>query len=256
MQTGRRQKMHLESKHDEGTSPSWALARWLLLSLLLTGLCWTETQAAATAPEEGVALALVYDTSGSMREAVRTANGQRAAKYVVGNRALEQIVRRIEQFATNQATPRNVQAGLYIFQGNGSREAVAFSRFKASNFLDWLKSYRGPDSGTPLGTTLENASRAVLASNLSQKHILVITDGINTVGPDPASVVPQIQKTAAKKQSAVFVHFIAFDIDAKVFAPLKKMGVTVVGAADEVQLQQQLEFILEEKILLEKDDKK
>src|SRR5262245_35561402 len=124
MQTGRRQKMHHESKHDEESSPGWAFARWLLLSLLLTGLCWTETQGAPTAPEEGVALALVYDTSGSMREAVRTANGQRAAKYIVGNRALEQIVRRIEQFATNQATPRNVQAGLYIFQGTGSREAV------------------------------------------------------------------------------------------------------------------------------------
>ncbi len=33
----------------------------------------------------------------------------------------------------------------------------------------------------------------------------------------------------------------------------KKAGVTVVGAADEKQLGQQLEFILEEKILLEKE---
>jgi hypothetical protein len=41
--------------------------------------------------------------------------------------------------------------------------------------------------------------------------------------------------------------------DAKVFSPLKKLGVTVVGAADETQLKQQLEFILEEKILLEKE---
>jgi hypothetical protein len=32
--------------------------------------------------------------------------------------------------------------------------------------------------------------------------------------------------------------------------------VTVVGAVDEKQLGQQLEFILEEKILLEKEDKK
>jgi Mg-chelatase subunit ChlD len=236
--------------------PTWPRRIWFLF--VLAGLCGLATNVAegAPQPQEGVALALVYDTSGSMREAVTTAKGERAAKYIVGNRALEQIVRRIEQFATNQAVPRNVQAGLYIFQGTGSREAVPFGRFQASNFLNWLKTYRGPDSGTPLGTTLEAASRAVLASNLSQKHILVVTDGANTVGPDPASIVPQIQKAAAKKQSTLFVHFVAFDIDAKVFAPLKKMGVTVVGAADEAQLQQQLEFILEEKILLEKDDKK
>lgn len=226
---------------------------WLLL---LPVLVLASARLSAAEPQEGVALALVYDTSGSMREPVRTANGQRAAKYVVGNRALEQIIRRIEQFATNPAAPRNVQAGLYVFQGTSSREAVPFGPFQASKFLTWLKSYRGPDSGTPLGATLEAASRAVLASNLSQKHILVVTDGLNTVGPDPAVVVPRLQQSAARKNSTVFVHFIAFDIDAKVFAPLKKQGVTVVGAADEAQLTQQLEFILEEKILLEKDTKK
>ena len=43
---------------------------------------------------------------------------------------------------------------------------------------------------------------------------------------------------------------------ANVFAPLKRQGATVVAAADEKQLNQQLDFVLEEKILLEKDDKK
>ena len=53
--------------------------------------------------------------------------------------------------------------------------------------------------------------------------------------------------------SVSMCDFVAFDVNANVFAPLKKLGVTVVGAADEKQLKSQLEFILEEKILLEKE---
>ena len=47
---------------------------------------------------------------------------------------------------------------------------------------------------------------------------------------------------------------MAFDVDAKVFDPVKKLGATVVGAADEKQLNTQLEFILQRKILLEEEE--
>jgi hypothetical protein len=133
---------------------------------------------------------------------------------------------------------------------------VKFGPFDPPAILNWIKQYRGPDSGTPLGSTIETASRALLNSGFSQKHVLVVTDGLNTTGPDPVVVVPRINKAAEAKGGVVLIHFVAFDIDAKVFAPLKKAGVTVVGAADEPQLGQQLEFILEEKILLEKEEKK
>jgi Mg-chelatase subunit ChlD len=129
--------------------------------------------------------AIVYDTSGSMRDAVQTADGSRAAKYLIANRALAQIVTRIEQFATNTATPRAVHGGLYIFRGTDVHEAVPMGPFDAGKFRDWLKSYRGPNSGTPLGTAVDAASRAVLSSKLPPKHVLVITDGRNTQGRIP-----------------------------------------------------------------------
>jgi len=47
---------------------------------------------------------------------------------------------------------------------------------------------------------------------------------------------------------------VAFDVDAKVFAAVKKQGATVVGAADEKQLDAQLQFILQKKILLEEEE--
>jgi von Willebrand factor type A domain len=206
--------------------------------------------------EDGIALAIVYDTSGSMKQPVQTADGKQAAKWIVGNRALEQIIQRVERFATNCNPPKTIHAGLFIFKGNGAAEAVKFGPFKPDAMRDWVKQYRGPDSGTPLGITIETASRALMSSKFTAKHILVVTDGINTSGPDPAVVVPKINKASESKGSPIFIHFVAFDIDAKVFAPLKKLGVTVVGAVDEKQLGQQLELILEEKILLEKEPAK
>jgi hypothetical protein len=43
-------------------------------------------------------------------------------------------------------------------------------------------------------------------------------------------------------------------VAAKVFDPVKKLGATVVGAADEKQLNTQLDYILQKKILLEEED--
>ena len=48
--------------------------------------------------------------------------------------------------------------------------------------------------------------------------------------------------------------FVAFDVDAKVFDSVKKLGATVVGASDEKQLDTQLEYILQRKILLEEEE--
>lgn len=224
-----------------------------LLVLIATVCVALQPLASLAADQDGIALAIVYDTSGSMKEPVRTADGKQAAKWVIGNRSLEQIIRRVEHFATNSSPPKTIHVGLFIFKGNGAAEAVKFGPFMPDALRDWVKQYRGPDSGTPLGITIETASRALMNSKFSAKHILVVTDGINTSGPDPVAVVPKINKASESKGSPIFIHFVAFDIDAKVFAPLKKLGVTVVGAVDEKQLGQQLEFILEEKILLEKE---
>jgi hypothetical protein len=212
---------------------------------------------ASAAEQDGIAVAIVYDTSGSMREAVRTANGSYLPKYRIANRALGSIVDRIQSFATNTpagGAPRKISSGLFVFSGRGAKDAVKFGPFDAGALRNWLKNYQGPDSATPLGIALEMASDAVLKSGLNHKHIVVITDGMNTTGPDPAAVMPRIKKQAAQQNSGVSVHFVAFDVDAKVFDPVKKLGATVVGASDEKQLNTQLEFIFEKKILLEDEE--
>jgi hypothetical protein len=227
-----------------------------ITSLVFAALSVVTPAQLCAAQEEGLALAIVYDTSGSMKEQVRDRNGKLSPKYVIANRALEAISNHIQTFTTNAATggPRTIHAGLFVFDGTGAKQAVKFGPFDASTFQRWAHSFSSPEGGTPLGNALTAAGQTVLNSSLPRKHVLVITDGINTVGPDPAAVIPRLGQLAEQKQNRLSIHFVAFDVNAKIFDGVKKLGATVVGASDETQLNSQLEFILQKKILLEDEE--
>lgn len=211
---------------------------------------------AAAAGGEGVALAVVYDTSGSMQDAVKDAKGVRSPKFEIANRALLALTEQVRAFASHAEGERNVQAALFTFEGQGARAQIPMGKFDAEAFRRFAEGFRNPNGNTPLGNALTAAGQAVLNSPLPRKHVLVITDGLNTAGPQPAAVMPRLKQQADRKQALVAVHFIAFDIDAKPFAPLRKLGATVVSAADEKQLNTQLDYILQKKILLEDEDPK
>ena len=210
----------------------------------------------ACAADEGVAIAIVYDTSGSMMERVAAGAGKTLPKYIIANQALSNIIERIGQYATNApgGTPRKVEAGLFIFRGDSAGEAVRFGPFDAVALHNWVKTFNKPNGSTPLGNAVNAASRAVLTSDLSRKHVVVITDGMNTVGPKPEAVVPKVKTDAEKKGGTVSFHFVAFDVDAKVFEPVKAQGATVLPASNQQQLNTQLDFIFTKKILLEEEE--
>jgi len=230
------------------TAPSLAL----LTVLFLTG----STPVTLRGAEEGVALAIIYDTSGSMKEPVPDASGGSAPKYVIANRALLAVTRQLQAFASNSVSgsPRKLHAGLFIFQGEHAREVIKLGPFDPSAFESWATHFSSPNGNTPLGNALTTATRAVLDSPMSRKHVLVITDGVNTAGPTPRVVLPRLKQQAEQQHANLSVHFVAFDVDARQFAPLKRLGATVVGAADEKQLDSQLQFILQQKILLEDEE--
>jgi hypothetical protein len=91
---------------------------------LLFGVMFSFTASAA----EGVAIAIVLDTSGSMKGVVRDGKGGRSPKYEIGNRALKSVVGKIEKFATN-APNRTVQAGLFTFSGVPLSAATARAKW-------------------------------------------------------------------------------------------------------------------------------
>jgi hypothetical protein len=208
------------------------------------------------AEEDGVALAIVYDTSGSMMEAVPDKNGGFSPKYIIANRALISIAAQIEKTATNAASgpPPKIMAGLYIFDGTQAKAVVKFGSFDAAAIEKWASSFSKPAGGTPLGNALLIAGRAVLDSPLSRKHVLFITDGINTLGPPPTQVIPQLNQLAEAKTNAISIHFVALGVNTREFEGVKRLGATVVGASDEAELDSQLQFILQNQILLEKEE--
>ena len=108
------------------------LFQWITAAAVSAGCLWTAMPARA-ADEEGVAIAIVYDTSGSMAEPAKDASGKSIAKYRIANHALAAIARRIETFATNTAAgPRKVYAGLFTFKGNGAEAAIPMGPFDAA----------------------------------------------------------------------------------------------------------------------------
>lgn len=205
----------------------------------------------AFAAEDDVAIAIVYDTSGSMNDPVKGKGASGEPKYVVANRALGAIVTRLEKFA--QTGGRKLQTGLFIFRDKGSQEAVKLGPFDPAALRAWIAGFSRPAGGTPLGTAVADAAQVLIKTKAGARHVLVITDGENTVGPLPEVLLPKVLDDSMKQSAPVFLHFVAFDVDARAFAGVKKLGATLVSAANESQLNDKLGFILEEKILLEKE---
>ena len=205
----------------------------------------------ARASDEDVAVAILCDTSGSMNQTVKGASGNKEPKSQIANRALLAIVARLEKYSAS--SKRKVFAGLFTFAGKGAQELVKPAPFDAATLRAAIERMPKPSSGTPLGTAVEEATRALGGIKAGSRHVLVITDGENTSGPPPEAVLPKLQDAALKNSAPVYFHFVAFDVDARVFAGVKKSGATLVSAGDEKQLNDKIGFIIEEKILLEKE---
>jgi von Willebrand factor type A domain len=205
------------------------------------------------APPADVALAVVYDTSGSMKTPIRAQDGRLVAKHIIAKRAFDLVIDRLERFTQPGAghTAKNLNLGIVIFEGVRTRDALPMAPFNAGTTRQWLTALPVPDSGTPLGNAMLAAGRALQATPAASKHLLVLTDGENTSGATPLAALNALQKQTRGQDQAVFVHIIALDIPPEVFASLQKAGATLIGASDEKQLQSQLDFILENQILVE-----
>lgn len=215
----------------------------LLGSLLLSLPCH--------AGEADIAIAIVYDTSGSMRTAVKDSAGEMKPKFEIANRAIGSIVSQLEKFSATSG--KKIQLGLYTFTLQGAKVAVPIGPFEPQKFRDWLAKFNNPEGGTPLGNATAEATKALLALKAGPRHVLVVTDGDNTIGPPPDKLMPALFDQAIKAGHSLQFHFVAFDVNAAVFAGVKQQGATLVSAANETQLNDRLTFVLEEKILLEKE---
>lgn len=204
---------------------------------------------------EGVAAAILFDTSGSMKDSVTEPGGVQLVKIEAARQAAREAVARCDRFA--KAHPEQaVWVGLYEFSECPHRRPSCrvVVPLGPPNLPDSEKAiYRmAPGGGTPIGDALITAKRDLDATGFSRLHILVITDGMSNRGYALGDVVDALM--AQPEQQRASLYFIAFDIAAQRFASLREAGVFLMGASNAAELSRTLDYILTGKILVEQPE--
>ena len=202
--------------------------------------------------KDGLAAAIVIDVSGSMRDSVEGVDGRREAKIETARRSARDLV---EQFAKYAEEHRDqpVLLGIYEFSERDGlpdfRPVIPMSapdRQRADAALARLRA----DGGTPIGNAMIGAKRALDATGLTRRHLLVVTDGENTNGFAPERVAAAIARRPEAERPSIY--FVAFDIAANRFNSVREAGGLVLPASNARDLNETLDMLLRGKILVEK----
>jgi len=194
----------------------------------------------------GAALAILVDTSGSMRE---TAPGDSRPKYVVAQEALEAMLDATDAFVARRPD-FPIKIGVYSFSSS-VRTLRPIDTYDRAAVRQALASLPRPGGGTAIGEALHEARPDLYRAGVFRKYLLVVTDGENTSGRDPEKVSREIY---SKSEGAVQVYFVAFDTSPEKFAFLKEVGGDVIGAGTAPELRTALDGIYQGKILAEAPD--
>jgi Mg-chelatase subunit ChlD len=194
----------------------------------------------------GAAVAILIDTSGSMRE---KAAGDNRPKYVVAQEAIEAMLDATDAFVKKRPD-FPIKVGLYSFSSS-VRTLRPIQAYNRAAIREALESVPRPGGGTAIGEALREARPDLYRAGVFRKYLLVVTDGDNTSGRDPEAVAREI---FSKSQGAVQVYFVAFDTTPQKFAFLKEVGGDVIGAGTGDELHKALDGIYQGKILAEAPD--
>lgn len=189
---------------------------------------------------DGVALAVVFDTSGSMLDLIPAEGGKKKPKYEIARAAMGEIVGQVEEFAKNNP----VDATLVTFDAT----PIPLSGWNARAFREWLSGMREPIGPTPLGESIASAASQLAKSPKSKKHIVIVTDGESNGKLKPEDEVRRLRQLPPD-QSPEF-YLVAFDVNSKNFDGVKKEGALVLPATGKT-LASGLKQLFGEKILLE-----
>ncbi len=191
----------------------------------------------------GAAVAILIDTSGSMRE---DAPGDGRPKYVVAREALETMLDATDAFVARRPD-FPIKIGIYSFSSSVHvlRPIQPYDRAAIRTVLAGLPR---PGGGTAIGEALHESRPDLYRAGVFRKYILVVTDGENTSGRSPDRIARDIW---SKSEGAVQIYFVAFDTSPQKFAFLKDIGGDVLGAGTGNELRSALEQVYQGKILAE-----
>jgi Mg-chelatase subunit ChlD len=191
----------------------------------------------------GAAVAILVDTSGSMKE---RAPGDSRPKYVVAQEALEAMLDATDAFIARRPD-FPVKIGVYSFSSS-VRRLRAIQPYNRDAIRSTLADLPRPGGGTAIGEAMREARPDLYRAGVFRKYLLVVTDGENTNGRRPDDVAREIFE---KSQGGVQVYFVAFDTSPEKFAFLKDVGGEVISAGTGAELEKALDGIYQGKILAE-----
>jgi hypothetical protein len=173
-------------------------------------------------------------------------------KIVSARRAALDLVAQFGRYAGEHASEA-VLLGIYEFSERSGRpsvrEVIPMGPPRPEQAATAVAAM-DPEGGTPIGEAMIAGKRALDATGLSRRHLLVITDGENTDGPSPGRVAAAIALRPETERPSLY--FIAFDISASPFDDVKKAGTLVLEAADSNALNETLGTLLRGEILVER----
>ena len=191
----------------------------------------------------GAAVAILVDTSGSMKE---RAPGDSRSKYVVAQEALEAMLDATDAFIAKRPD-FPIKIGLYSFSSS-VRTLRPIQPYDREAIRVALTRLPGPGGGTAIGDAMREARPDLYRAGVFRKYLLVVTDGENTNGRSPDKVVRDIWR---KSEGGVQTYFVAFDTSPEKFAFLKEAGGDVIGAGTGAELRTALDGVYQGKILAE-----
>jgi len=191
----------------------------------------------------GAAVAILIDTSGSMKEA---APGDSRPKAIVAREALEAMFDATESLIAKRPDFA-VKVGIYSFSSDAST-VLPMQSFDRAAIRNALARVPRPGGGTAIGEAMLAARPDLYRAGVFRKYLLVVTDGENTAGRRPDQVAREIFQ---KSEQGVGIYFVAFDTSADRFAFLKQVHGDVIGADSGVELRRALDEIYQGRILAE-----
>ena len=129
----------------------------------------------------GAAVAILVDTSGSMKE---NAPGDSRPKYVVAQEALEAMLDATDAFVAKRPD-FPIKIGVYSFSSS-VQDAAADPALRSRGAPRGAgSSLPRPGGGTAIGEAMREARPDLYRAGVFRKYLLVVTDGENTNGREP-----------------------------------------------------------------------
>ncbi len=169
----------------------------------------------------GAAVAILIDTSGSMRDRIA---GDGRPKFDVAREALEAMLDATDAFVAKRPD-FPIKIGIYTFSSS-VRTLRPILPYDRAALRATLAALPRPGGGTAIGDAMSAARPDLYRAGVFRKYLLVVTDGDNTNGRPPDEIAREIFR---KSEGGVQVYFVAFDTSPGKFGFLDELRAALDG---------------------------